>query len=182
MPVFKPIIKGGGSGDLTIAGQQIITGILTGTVDEFDTVYSKLISDGSNWDTVHNKLSDPEDLPTGNGRGVSFSSDNTYLAVAHSTSPCLTVYKRSGDVFTKISGIVAPAGNGEGVSFSSDDTYLAVAHDSSPFLTIYKTTLINPTTLISPALNTIPLGYHDLGYALESGVEDDEIDMVSIFR
>ena len=51
------------SGDLTIEGQQIITGILTGTVDEFDTVYS--ISDGSNWDTVHNKLSNPADLPTG---------------------------------------------------------------------------------------------------------------------
>ena len=44
------------------------------------------------------------------------------------------------------------------------------------------TTLINPTTLISPALNEIPLGYHDLGYAKESGVEDDEIEMISIFR
>ena len=45
-----------------------------------------------------------------------------------------------------------------------------------------KTTLINPTTLISPALNTIPLEYHDLGYALASGDENDEIEMVSIFR
>ena len=88
------------SGDLTIEGQQTITGILTGTVDEFDTVYSKLISDGSNWDTVHNKLSDPADLPPGIGYSVSFSSDDTYLAVAHSTSPFLTVYKRSGDTFT----------------------------------------------------------------------------------
>ena len=311
------------SGDLTIEGQQIITGILSGTVDEFDTVYSKIIGGGSNWDTVHNKLSnpadlptgngydvsfssddtylavahwvspnltvykrsgdtftklsDPADLPTGNGRGVSFSSDDTYLAVAYwaspfltvykrsgdtftklsnptdlpagastsvsfsnndtylavtcQPSPYLTVYKRSGDVFTKLSGITAPTGagngvsfssddtylavghgvsqfltvykrsgdvftklsgiaappvsqygSGKGVSFSSDDTYLAVGHDGTPFFTMYKTTLINPTTLISPALNTIPLGYQDLGYALESGVEDDEIDMVSIFR
>ena len=370
------------SGDLTIDGQQIITGILTGTVDEFDTVYSKFVGDGSNWGTVHNKLSNPADLPTGSGNAISFSSngsylavvhndspgiavykrsgdvfnkltgietlpiaingddeeyvsgnaisfssDDTYLAVAHDGSPYLTVYKRSGDTFTKLTGITAPAGNcygislssdatylavahyaspfitvykrsedtftkitgitaptGEtlasydvafsndatylavayraspylnvykrsgdtftkltvsqvpalsgyadgfsvsfssddtylavahyaspfitvykrsedtftkisgfeapqevnygsyGVSFSSDDTYLAVAHDRTPFLTIYKTTLINPTTLISPALNEVPLGYHDLGYAKESGVEDDEIDMVSIFR
>ena len=54
-------------------------------------------------------------------------------------------------------------GTDYGVSFSSDDTYLAVGHIITPFLTVYKTTLINPTTLISPALNTIPLGYHDLG-------------------
>ena len=370
------------SGDLTIDGQQIITGILTGTVDEFDTVYSKFVGDGSNWGTVHNKLSNPADLPTGSGNAISFSSngsylavvhndspgiavykrsgdvfnkltgietlpiaingddeeyvsgnaisfssDDTYLAVAHDGSPYLTVYKRSGDTFTKLTGITAPAGNcygislssdatylavahyaspfitvykrsedtftkitgitaptGEtlasydvafsndatylavayraspylnvykrsgdtftkltvsqvpalsgyadgfsvsfssddtylavahyaspfitvykrsedtftkisgfeapqevnygsyGVSFSSDDTYLAVAHDRTPFLTIYKTTLINPTTLISPALNEIPSRYHDLGYAKESGVEYDEIDMVSIFR
>ena len=61
------------------------------------------------------------------GRGVSFSSDDTYLAVAHDTT-YLTVYKRSGDTFTKLTGIAAPAGEGYGVSFSSDDTYLAVAH------------------------------------------------------
>ena len=69
-----------------------------------------------------------------------------------------------------------------GVSFSNDDIHLAVAHNASPFLTVYKTTLINPTNLISPALNTIPLKYDDLGYAKESGVENDEIEMVSIFR
>ena len=71
------------SGGLTIEGQQTITGILTGAVDEFDTVYSEIIGDA---------------------------------------------------------------------------------------------------TLISPAHNTIPLGYHDLGYALESGEQDDEIEMISIFR
>ena len=70
-----------------------------------------------------------------NGYGVSFSSDDTYLAVAH-TSPFLTVYKRSGDTFTKLTGIEHQQ-EGGGVSFSSDDTYLAVAH-TSPFLTVYK--------------------------------------------
>ena len=118
----------------------------------------------------------------GLGYGVSFSSDDTYLAVAHESSPRLTVYKRIGDTFNKLTDKidVSPTGSGHGVSFSSDDTYLAVAHDYSPYLTVYKTTLI-ATTLISPALNTIPLEYDDLGYALASGNEEDEIEMVSIF-
>ncbi|MDY0386924.1 MAG: hypothetical protein RBT65_07330, partial [Methanolobus sp.] len=94
----------------------------------------------------------------------------------------LTVYKRSGDVFTKIPDIEALAGTGQGVSFSSDDAYLAVGHWNEPYITVYKTTLVNPRNLISPALNEIPLGYHDLGYALDGGVENDEIDMMSIFR
>ena len=78
-------------------------------------------------------------MPTGNGWGVAFSSDDTYLAVAHSTSPYLTVYKRSGDSFTKRSNPAdLPTGMGYGVAFSSDDPYLAVAHGTSPFLTVYK--------------------------------------------
>src|SRR5690606_33090566 len=74
---------------------------------------------------------------------VAFSSDGTYLAVAHTTTPYLTVYKHSGDTFNKLSGIEAPTGenySGMGVSFSSDSTYLAVAQARSPFLTVYKRT------------------------------------------
>ena len=92
------------------------------------------------------------------------------------------MYKRSGDTFDRLSGIAAPAGHGQDVSFSSNDTYLAVVHQTWPNLSVYKTTLSYQTTLISPAFNMIPLEYDDWGYALESGVEDDEIDMVSIIR
>ena len=121
-----------------IEDQRIITGILTGTVDKFDTIYSKFVSDGSDWDTVHNKLSNPADLPTGTIRNVSFSSNDTYLAVAHQTSPYFTVYKRSGDTFNELTGIEGLPGAGSGVSFSSDGTYLAVSHYGSPCLTVYK--------------------------------------------
>lgn len=38
------------------------------------------------------------------------------------------------------------------------------------------------TELFSEASNTIPADFDDLGYATESGIEDDEIDIVSIFR
>ena len=38
------------------------------------------------------KLADPADLPTGDGRGCAFDPTGTYLAVAHSTSPYITIY------------------------------------------------------------------------------------------
>jgi len=100
------------------------------------------------------KLSNPSTLPTGNGRGISFSSDNIYLAIAHNNSPYITIYKRNGNIFTKLGDpIVLPTGQALGVSFSPDDIYLAIAHSGSPYITIYKrdgdtfTKLTNPTTL-----------------------------------
>ena len=57
-------ISGGGGGTLTIAGQQTITGILSGTVSQFDTVYVEYM----------NKLSDPSILPSNIGVTVAFSS------------------------------------------------------------------------------------------------------------
>jgi hypothetical protein len=76
------------------------------------------------------------------------------MAVAHGVSPYLTIYKRSGDTFTKLANPAAlPAGNGYGVAFSADGNYMAVAHGVSPYLTIYKrsgdtfTKLANPATL-----------------------------------
>ena len=59
---------------------------------------------------------------------------------------------------------------------------MAVAHGGSQYITVYKAPLKDTTILITPASNTIPAGFDDLGYATESGFEDDEIDIVSIFR
>jgi len=74
--------------------------------------------------------------------------------VAHASSPCITIYKRSGDTFTKLSDpSILPAGNGYGVTFDSTGTYLAIAHASSPCITIYRrsgdtfTKLPDPSTL-----------------------------------
>jgi len=85
---------------------------------------------------------------------ASAGSFRFYLAVAHDTSPFLTIYKRSGDTFDKLTNpTTLPTGVGRGVSWSTDGTYLSVAHDTSPFLTIYKRSgdtfdkLANPTTL-----------------------------------
>ena len=38
------------------------------------------------------KLSDPSTLPTGDGHGVAFDPTGTYLAVAHDSSPYITIY------------------------------------------------------------------------------------------
>ena len=65
------------------------------------------------------------------------------MAVTHATTPFITIYKRAGDVFTKLANLTTlPTGTGIGVAFSSDDTYMAVAHDTTPFVTMYSRTAV----------------------------------------
>ncbi len=92
------------------------------------------------------KLDDPAALPTGNGMSPVFSPNGPYLAVAHYTSPFLTIYKREGDTFTKLDGLAWPPANaGMGAAFSSDGTLLAVGHQGSPYISVYRiaTALLN---------------------------------------
>ena len=100
------------------------------------------------------KLSNPSELPTNNALGTAFSPDGNYLSVCHYDSPFITIYKRSGDTFTKLPNpSTLPTGNGYGTAFSPDGSYLSVTHVTSPYITIYKrdgdtfTKLPNPSTL-----------------------------------
>jgi len=80
-------------------------------------------------------------LPTGAGAGVSWSPDSTYLSIAHASSPFVTTYKRSGDVFTKLANpATLPGTAGFDVSWSPDGRYLAVGNNnaSTPYFTVYK--------------------------------------------
>jgi WD40 repeat protein len=111
-------------------------------------------SDVTNW----NKQADPATLPAGAGNGVDFSPDNQFMAVAHTTTPFVTIYQISGSTFTKLSDpATLPAGNATGVAFSRDGQFLAVTHATSPFVTIYSisgttfTKLANPGTLPASA-------------------------------
>lgn len=64
---------------------------------------------------------------------------SSYFAVAHTTSPFITIYSRSGSTFTKLANpATLPAGNGSDATLSADGNYLAVAHSNSPFVTIYS--------------------------------------------
>ena len=100
------------------------------------------------------KLADPATLPAGGGNGCAFSADGNYLAVAHTTTPFITIYKRSGDTFTKLANpATLPTGTGNSCAFSADGNYLAVVHGTTPCITIYKRSgdtfakLANPATL-----------------------------------
>lgn len=48
------------------------------------------------------KLTNPTNLPAGSAYDVAFSDNAIYMAVAHATSPYVTLYKRSGATFTKL--------------------------------------------------------------------------------
>ncbi len=100
------------------------------------------------------KLANPGTLPAGNALGASWSSNGEFLAVAHITTPFVTIYQRSGITFTKLTNPgTLPAGTGMGLHWSPNGEFLAVAHDTTPFVTIYQrsgttfTKLTDPVTL-----------------------------------
>jgi len=74
------------------------------------------------------------------------------LSVAHSNDPFVSIYKRSGDTFTKLADPnILPTSNANGVAFSGDGIYMSVAHGTSPFVTIYKRSGDTFTKLANPA-------------------------------
>lgn len=64
--------------------------------------------------------------PTGTANGVAFSPDSSFLAVAHSTAPRLTVYKRINNSFATVTNTAGLTLEARSVAFSSDNNYLAV--------------------------------------------------------
>lgn len=102
-------------------------------------------------------LPDPAEPPAGLAYDVAFSPDGTYMAVTHNTAPYVTIYKRSGDVFTKLPNpATLPVEAAYGAAFSADGTYLAVAHALAPFVTVYKRAGDVFTKLADPA--SLPTG------------------------
>ena len=95
----------------------------------------------------------PDVQPTSALRGLSFSpGGGTYLAVSTASSPRLSIYKRSGDTFTKLADPASlPTNQGREVAFSHDSTYLAIATYGSPYIVIYKRSGDTFTKLSDPA-------------------------------
>lgn len=72
------------------------------------------------------------------GVGIGYGK---YLAVAHDSTPYLTLYGVDVDTLVKIEQpSELPPGNSSCVVFSPDGTYMAVGHSAAPRLTIYKRT------------------------------------------
>jgi PKD repeat protein len=100
------------------------------------------------------RLPNPNILPTGFGNAIACTRDGVYVAVAHTTTPRLTIYKRSGDVYTKLPNPTIPTGNGTAVAFSGNGVYLCVTHATTPYISIYKRSGDTFTKLpnVSPAI------------------------------
>lgn len=119
------------------------------------TTYSLLAALLKQWPI---KLTNPATLPPSTGQACSFNDDDTLYAVAHTTSPYVTIYSQAGDVFTKEPNPgTLPAGNATGCDFSADGSMLAVAHATTPFVTIYSITA-GPTFTKEPNPATLPTG------------------------
>src|SRR5690606_15981865 len=136
---------------LVISGQDVVARVYGENITKGSPVVVKIDFDPT-------KLAYPDVLPSGIGYGCAFDPTGTYLAVAHGSSPYITIYKRDGDTFTKLADpATLPTGAGYGCAFDPTGTYLTVGHSNSPYITIYKrsgdtfTKLANPATLPASA-------------------------------
>lgn len=102
------------------------------------------------------KLTNPSTLPAGNGLSCAITPNGEYVAVGHSITPFVSIYKRKGTEFVKIADpATLPAGDVTGVAFSQNGEFLLCSHATTPFMTCYQRTygtdtwtkLTNPATL-----------------------------------
>jgi WD40 repeat protein len=99
----------------------------------------------------------PTTLPAGQGNSAKFSPDGRFLAVAHLTTPFVTIYERAGLNFNKLANpTTLPAGGAQGLAWSPNGDFLVVSHGTTPFFTIYQRQGINFTKLSNPA--SLPTG------------------------
>ena len=77
------------------------------------------------------KFSNPATLPAGTGNGIRFKSDGSAVAIAHATSPCITVYPWSGAGYgTKYNNPgTLPAGEGQQADFSPAGNSIVLANN-----------------------------------------------------
>ena len=169
--------RGGG---IIISGQTEITTTFGGTISRNDAVYINNIYAQS----TATKLADSATLPPRIGNGVSFSTDGTYMSVAHWGAPYVTIYKRSGDVFTKLADpATLPPNTGNGVSFSTDGTYMSVVNDyTAPYVTIYKGSGdVGQKAYKSNNLLDEVSGIVGYGYAKENGTSGETKQVIKLW-
>lgn len=87
--------------------------------------------------TAGNNINAAEPLP----EAMAWSQDGVYLAIGNAqvSGPWLSIYKRVGDVFTKLSTPSTPPAYGvSSLAFSLDDAYLAIGEPNNNELRVYK--------------------------------------------
>jgi len=101
------------------------------------------------------KLANPATLPTGNGSGVTFSSNGKTLVVAHATTPFVSAYPFSGSgIGSKYSDpATLPVSAGLDVGFRPQGDAVAISFNTTPFIHVYAwsngfgSKFTNPATL-----------------------------------
>ncbi len=148
-------------GGAKITGANEINVIAQANINKGDTVRVTAGTTGISVETT------PTTLPAGDGRGCAFNHNGTRLAVAHSSSPYITIYDTTTTPYTKLSNpTTLPASTGCGCAFNHDGTRLAVAHDSSPYITAYG--VLYGTPLAYKANNLLSGLAGRYGYAKEN--------------
>ena len=92
---------------------------------------------------------------------LSVLTQSLRLAVAHATSPYITIYNTSD--WSKVANpAVLPVNAANGVAFNPSGTLMAVAHATSPYITIYNTSdwskVANPGSLPPDTGNGVAFG------------------------
>jgi hypothetical protein len=86
------------------------------------------------------KYANPATLPAGQGNAIRFSHSAATIAIAHNTTPCISVYpwsSSSGFGVKYSNPSTLPTGNGLSVAFSNGDSVIAIGHSTTPFLSVY---------------------------------------------
>lgn len=113
-------------------------------VDASSTTLSVWARYNSDYDPVLTAVGTHYGRPTeivGVHRAVAVHPSGRFAAVAHDTSPYLSVYTAHPDVpglgRRLINPAALPAGDGKAVAWSPDGNYLAISHATSPYVTVY---------------------------------------------
>ncbi len=158
LPATIASITGGGA---EITGANEIDVIAQANINKGDTVRVTAGTTGIYVETT------PTTLPAGNGYGCAFNHDGTRLAVAHNSSPYITIYDTTTTPYTKLSNpTTLPTGAGYGCAFNHNGTRLAVAHGGSPYITAYG--VLYGTPLAYKANNLLSGLAGRYGYAKEN--------------
>jgi WD40 repeat protein len=85
-----------------------------------------------------------------------------YNAIAHGSSPYMTVYGQDGDTSIKLTDpSTLPSNTGNGSAWNNDSSLLAIAHRHSPYVSVYSRSVDTLTKISNPS--TLPTGE---GYAV----------------
>jgi hypothetical protein len=101
-------------------------------------------------------------LPTGPSYDVEWSPSGNDIAIAHDTTPFVSVYPWSAGFGTKYADpATLPTGDGRAVAWSPSGSDIAVGHLVSPYLSVYKwssgfqTKYTSPTEITTSVVNNI---------------------------